>query len=81
MYKFLLAAALALYQLNTLAASQAPVAAYANMYLDADGNVVQGASTCGHLAVGVPGTVSGMEFARAYYGTMKLEKLIVPAIK
>ena len=44
---------------------KAPLAATANMYLDRDGNVVKGASTNGHLAVGVPGTVSGMEMARA----------------
>jgi gamma-glutamyltranspeptidase / glutathione hydrolase len=60
---------------------KAPLAATANMYLDKDGNVVKGASTEGFLAVGVPGTVSGMEFARAKYGTMKREKLIAPAIK
>jgi gamma-glutamyltranspeptidase/glutathione hydrolase len=36
----------------------------AKFLLAAAGNVVQGASTYGHLAVGVPGTVSGMEFAR-----------------
>ena len=59
---------------------KAPLAATANMYLDRDGNVVKGASTYGQLAVGVPGTVSGMEMARAKYGTMKREKLISPAI-
>ena len=41
------------------------------MYLDKDGNVVKGLSTKGHLAVGVPGRVSGMEYAREKYGTMK----------
>ena len=60
---------------------KAPLAATPNMYLDSDGNVMQGASTDGMLAVGVPGTVSGMEMARAEYGTMKREKLIAPAIK
>ncbi len=60
---------------------KAPLAATANMYLDKDGNVVKGASTVGFLAVGVPGTVSGMEMALAKYGTMKREKLISPAIK
>jgi len=35
---------------------KAPLAASANMYLDSDGNVVKGASTYGHLTVGVPGT-------------------------
>ena len=38
---------------------KAPLAATANMYLDKDGNVIKGLSTTGHLAVGVPGTVSG----------------------
>jgi gamma-glutamyltranspeptidase/glutathione hydrolase len=60
---------------------KAPLAATANMYLDKDGNVVKGASTTGHLAVGVPGTVSGMEMAREKYGTMKRAALIEPAIK
>jgi gamma-glutamyltranspeptidase/glutathione hydrolase len=60
---------------------KAPLAATANMYLDNDGNVVKGASTDGFLAAGVPGTVSGMEMARAKYGTMKREQLIAPAIK
>ena len=41
------------------------------MYLDKDGNVIKGLSTKGQLAVGVPGTVSGMEYAREKYGTMK----------
>jgi len=60
---------------------KAPLAATANMYLDKDGNVVKGASTTGHLAVGVPGTVSGMEMALAKYGTMKRTAVIAPAIR
>jgi gamma-glutamyltranspeptidase/glutathione hydrolase len=60
---------------------KAPLAATANMYLDKDGNVIKGASTNGHLAVGVPGTVSGMELALAKYGTMKRAALIAPAIR
>ena len=59
----------------------APLAATANMYLDKEGNVVKGASTLGHLAVGVPGTVSGLELALSKYGTMKRAALIAPAIK
>src|SRR5450631_3017904 len=50
---------------------KAPLAAKADMYLDASGNVVKGLSTLGYLAVGVPGTVSGLELAREKYGTMK----------
>jgi len=59
---------------------KAPLAATANMYLDKDGNVIKGASTHGHLAVGVPGSVSGMEYALAKYGTMKRATVIAPAI-
>jgi gamma-glutamyltranspeptidase / glutathione hydrolase len=58
----------------------APKNATANMYLDKDGNVIAGLSTKGHLAVGVPGTVSGLEYAREKYGTMKRADLIAPAI-
>ncbi|MES3013066.1 MAG: gamma-glutamyltransferase [Pseudomonadota bacterium] len=60
---------------------KAPLAATANMYLDKDGNVVKGLSTHGHLAVGVPGTVSGMEYALQKYGTMKRQALLAPAIR
>ena len=60
---------------------KAPLAATANMYLDKDGNVIKGLSTHGHLAVGVPGTVSGMEYAREKYGTMKRADLIAPSIQ
>ncbi|WP_235581357.1 MULTISPECIES: gamma-glutamyltransferase [unclassified Rhizobacter] len=60
---------------------KAPLAATPNMYLDASGNVIKGLSTTGHLAVGVPGTVSGLELARAKYGTMTRAQLIAPAIR
>ncbi|MET3496082.1 gamma-glutamyltransferase [Variovorax boronicumulans] len=60
---------------------KAPLAATANMYLDKDGNVIKGLSTNGHLAVGVPGSVSGMEYAREKYGTMKRAELIAPSIQ
>ena len=60
---------------------KAPLAATANMYLDKDGNVVKGASTVGHLAVAVPGTVSGLEMALAKYGSFKRAALIAPAIR
>jgi gamma-glutamyltranspeptidase/glutathione hydrolase len=59
---------------------KAPLAATANMYLDKEGNVIKGLSTHGHLAVGVPGTVSGFEMAREKYGTMQRAALIAPAI-
>src|SRR5690349_19498660 len=60
---------------------KAPLAATANMYLDARGNVVPNLSTRGHLAVGVPGTVAGLEYLRKKYGTLPLATLVDPAIK
>jgi gamma-glutamyltranspeptidase/glutathione hydrolase len=60
---------------------KAPLAATADMYLDKEGNVVPDLSTRGHLAVGVPGTVSGMELALQKYGTKPRKEVIAPAIK
>jgi len=59
---------------------RAPRAASRDMYLDKDGKVINGLSTIGWLAVGVPGTVSGLEYARKKYGTMTRAALIAPAI-
>jgi gamma-glutamyltranspeptidase / glutathione hydrolase len=59
---------------------KAPLAATRDMYLDASGNVIKGASTKGHLAVGVPGSVAGLEYAREKYGTRPRGALIAPAI-
>jgi gamma-glutamyltranspeptidase/glutathione hydrolase len=60
---------------------KAPLAASANMFLDAHGNPVADKSLNGYLAVGVPGTVLGLETARRQYGTQSLETLIAPAIR
>ena len=60
---------------------KAPLAATPGMYLDAAGVVVPNASTRGHLAVAVPGSVAGLEAARARYGTMPRAELIAPAIR
>src|ERR1700693_428185 len=59
---------------------KAPLAATPNMYLDSTGNIIRGATTTGHLAVGVPGTVAGLEYAREKYGTRSRGALIAPAI-
>jgi gamma-glutamyltranspeptidase / glutathione hydrolase len=58
----------------------APRAATRDMYLDKNGKVIDGLSTIGWLAAGVPGTVSGLEYARGKYGTMRRAALIDPAI-
>ena len=59
----------------------APQAATANMYLDAAGNVIPALSTRGYLAVGIPGTVAGLELARAKYGTQPRAALMASAIR
>ena len=60
---------------------KAPTAASADMFLDKDGKLVPGASTESWKAVGVPGTVMGLETARVRYGTLPREVLMAPAIK
>ena len=59
---------------------EAPLRARPSMYLDENGNVIPRASTKGWLAIGVPGTVAGMETARREYGTMSRRRLMAPAI-
>jgi gamma-glutamyltranspeptidase/glutathione hydrolase len=60
---------------------RAPLAARADMFLDAHGQVVSDRSLSGYLAAGVPGTVMGLETARQKYGTLPRAQLIAPAIK
>ncbi|MBN2011537.1 gamma-glutamyltransferase [candidate division KSB1 bacterium] len=60
---------------------KAPLAATRNMYLDADGNVIDGLSLNGYLASGVPGTVAGLTLAHKCFGSMKLKTVIDPAIR
>jgi len=60
---------------------KAPAAATADMYLDAQKNVVPGLSTLGYKAIGVPGTVAGLVYAEKTYGKLTLAKVMAPAIK
>ncbi|MFT4194360.1 gamma-glutamyltransferase [Ottowia sp.] len=59
----------------------APAAASRNMYLDDKGNVIDGKSLYTHHAVGVPGTVAGLEHALKKWGTMPLSRVVQPAIE
>lgn len=59
----------------------APLKASRDMYLDEKGNVIDGKSLYSHHAVGVPGTVAGMELALKKYGTMNLAQILEPSIK
>ncbi len=60
---------------------KAPAAADRDMYLDVDGNVIEGLSIVGHLAVGVPGTVAGFWEAHRRFGTLPWRDLVMPAVK
>ncbi|MEO8436277.1 MAG: gamma-glutamyltransferase [Pyrinomonadaceae bacterium] len=61
----------------------APAAATRNIYLDNNGNLIEGegGSLVGYRAAGVPGTVRGMELALKKYGSGKLTwaQLVEPA--
>ena len=60
---------------------KAPLAATANMYLDAQGNVIPNASIVGYRAIGVPGSVAGLVEAEKTYGKLTLEKVMAPAMR
>ena len=60
---------------------RAPLAATREMYLDANGNVIKGASTQGYKAVGVPGTIAGLVLAHKRHGVLKWSELVEPARK
>jgi gamma-glutamyltranspeptidase/glutathione hydrolase len=59
----------------------APAAATRDMYLDATGNVIKGASTDGYKAVGVPGTVAGLMLVHKRHGKLPWRELVEPARK
>ena len=60
---------------------RAPLAATKDMYLDDKGEPIRGASTDTYLAIGVPGSVAGLEAAREKYGTKTRAELIAPALR
>lgn len=60
---------------------RAPLAATRNMYLDAEGNVIEGLSLQGYKAVAVPGTVAGLALAHKRHGKLTWADLVEPARK
>ncbi len=59
---------------------KAPMRATRTMYLDRNGNDVPMRSRKGWLAIGVPGTVMGMDRALREYGTMSRQTVMARAI-
>jgi gamma-glutamyltranspeptidase/glutathione hydrolase len=59
---------------------KAPSAAFATMFQDAEGNIIEDKSLVGPLAAGVPGAVAGLLTALERYGTMSREQVLKRAI-
>lgn len=59
---------------------RAPEGATTGMFLDVNGEVIPSLSERGHLASGVPGTVSGLVEAHTKYGSLPWKDLVQPAI-
>lgn len=59
---------------------KAPLLSGRNMFLDAEGNVIEGMSTATCMASGVPGTVDGMLKIHERSGTLPFSEVIQPAI-
>lgn len=60
---------------------KAPAKATRDMYLDAQGNVIPGASTIGYKAMGVPGSVAGLAYAQKHWGKLPLARVMEAAIR
>ena len=58
----------------------APLKSSKDMFLDTDGNVIDGLSTLSALASGVPGTVFGLGYAHKKYGRLDWYDLVFPSI-
>ncbi|MEZ4703162.1 MAG: gamma-glutamyltransferase [Rhodothermales bacterium] len=60
---------------------KAPAAATETMYLDSRGNIRNNSNHEGALAIGVPGTVAGLEMAHKRLGSMPWRQLVEPAVR
>jgi gamma-glutamyltranspeptidase / glutathione hydrolase len=60
---------------------KAPAAATRDMYLDAQGNVIPGASEVGYKSIAVPGSVAGLAYAESKWGKLTLKQVMAPAIR
>ena len=59
----------------------APGAAHRDMYLDDDGEVIEGLSLDGVLAAGIPGMAAGLDHLAREYGRLPLADSLQPAIR
>lgn len=59
---------------------KAPLKASSDMFLDNEGQLIQGSNHNGLKSVGVPGTVAGLYMAHQKYGSLPWKELVQPAI-
>jgi gamma-glutamyltranspeptidase/glutathione hydrolase len=59
---------------------KAPLAASKDMFLDKDGNVIEGKSTETAFASGVPGTLAGLFAVHKKYGSLPIAEILAPVI-
>ncbi|MDO5028302.1 MAG: gamma-glutamyltransferase [Bacillota bacterium] len=59
----------------------APLAATDDMYIDENGEEIEGIKQRGGLSVAVPGEVKGLLYILEKYGTMSREEVLAPAIE
>lgn len=60
---------------------RAPLAADRDMYLDAKGEIIPGASVNGPLSAGIPGEPAALAHLAERYGRLPLSRSLVPAIR
>ena len=59
----------------------APMRSHKDMYLDRNGNIIDGLSLNGPMASGIPGIVAGIDHLVTHYGNLSLKEILKPAIK
>ena len=59
---------------------RAPIKSSRDMYLDDNGNIIEGLSMIGALSIGVPGTIAGIFEAHERFGKLEIEEIISPVI-
>ena len=59
---------------------KAPLAATKNMFLDQNGNVIEGKSTASAFASGVPGTIAGLFAVHQKHGSLPIAEILAPVI-
>ncbi|MDR9435499.1 MAG: gamma-glutamyltransferase [Thiohalophilus sp.] len=60
---------------------KAPLQAHRDMYLDEQGNVIEGLSVDGPLAAGIPGEPAALVHLAEHYGRLPLARSLAPAIR